>query len=292
MSALDKTLQKLESLIQSGNINWDYGFDLRNKNYHTGRHYSGIFNNIVLSMTKASCNYKYPYWIGFGQAIKSYIPVKQGEKGTPIMCKQYKKLFFDETTGMEIDSEDANSNSRCQEKSFWSTVYVFNIEQTSIDIDSVNQMAFSEKPEELEKLLDKYCTRENIVLADDSSDYPYYSPEEDRISLVPKERYYDLVAYYEAWTHECVHSTGHEKRLNRELQTRDKDKYDNEEIVAEFGTMLLLSEFDIEHREKDRAAYISSYLHGAEVKSIYDLCILAQKAVDYIRKGKNEHISI
>jgi len=56
--------------------------------------------------------------------------------------------------------------------------------------------------------------------------------------------------------------------------------------------MLLLSEFDIEHREKDRAAYISSYLHGAEVKSIYDLCILAQKAVDYIRKGKNEHISI
>ena len=223
MKALDKTLERLESLISNENLSFDSGFDVMNKNYYTRRYYSGLINNITLSITKAVMKYRFPYWIGFHQANKLYIPIKKGEKGTPIMCRQIRKTYFSQETGMQIDKSEANEDSYIEEKVFWNTVYVFNIEQTSIDIDAVNKIDFEERPKDLEILLDKFCDTEKIGIYEDSNDCPYYDPKKDEIHLVPKANYYDVVAFYENWAHECAHSTGHKMRLDRNLEERSKD---------------------------------------------------------------------
>lgn len=289
MSNLEKTLAKLESIISSGNLSFDYGFDLRNKNYATGRNYQGIFNNLVLSTERYLNNYKYPYWIGFHQAIKMYIPIKKEQKGTPIMCLQYKKKYLD-ILGNEVE-EDDNRVALTEQSRFWNTVYVWNIEQTSADLDSINSFSYSENTNELEKMLDKYISREKIALNHDAIDYCNYSLVNDTISMIHKDRFYDQTAYFEALTHECSHSTGHQSRLNRDIQTKDREKYNNEEIIAEFATMMIMSEFDIEKRNKDMATYIASYLNGNSIKSVYGLCLQSQNAVDYIHEKYKKELT-
>ena len=86
------------------------------------------------------------------------------------------------------------------------------------------------------------------------------------------------------------HSTGHSSRLNREMKKKDRELYYNEEIIAEFGTMVLMSEFNLDRRDKDMASYIQSYLVYSDIKSIYNLCKQSQQAVDFIKMaGKDEN---
>jgi len=287
MSAIDKTLEKIEEIIKQGNLSFDYGFSFVNKNYSTNKNYSGVFNNLVLSIDRYDKGYKFPYWIGFGQAQKSFIPVKKGEKGVPILCYKQRKVF------LNINEEEVDENSSdavfTKNSSYFDTVYVWNIEQTSIDIDSVNAFQFSENTDELEILLDKYRNSQKIELIHDDVSTSFYSVKSDIINLVPFESFYDKLAYFEAYTHECMHSTGHGSRLNREMTRNDKEKYCNEEIIAEFGTMVLMSEFNLERRDKDMATYINSYLVYSDIKSIYNLCKQSQQAVDFIKMaGKDE----
>ena len=287
MTIVEKTLDKLESILEKGNLNFDYGFDIVNKNYFTGRNYLGLFNNITLSIAKDSLGYKFPYWIGFGQASKMYIPVRTGEHGIPIMCKQYKKRYYD-GNGYEIEVEKGDSVDGLQyeENSYWTNVYVFNIEQTSIDIESVNQFDFNEDFTGIDNLLVKYMGREKIALSE-SFDYCKYNKIKDVISMVSKDSFYSKSAYYGSFAHECIHSTGHENRLNRKLvpKSLDPNGYANEELIAELGSMLILSEFEISSRESSSGAYIKSWMHDKSIKELYDFCTIAQKAVNFMKEG-------
>ena len=128
-------------------------------------------------MDRYSKGYKFPYWIGFGQAQKSFIPIKKGEKGVPILCYKQKKVFLNQ---YEEEVEEGSPDiSFTKYKSYFDTVYVWNIEQTSVDIDSINMFQFSENTDDLEILLDKYRNSQKIELIHNDVSTSFYSVKND-----------------------------------------------------------------------------------------------------------------
>ena len=87
--------------------------------------------------------------------------------------------------------------------------------------------------------------------------------------------------------HELVHSTGHEKRLNRNIKNAFGSKdYSKEELVAELGSAYSLGRLGIDTQSSTRnsTAYIQSWKkHISEDKYLFvSTAGKAEKACKYI----------
>ena len=101
------------------------------------------------------------------------------------------------------------------------------------------------------------------------ADKAYYSLTGDYIVCPPKEKFRSLSEYYGTLFHEFAHSTGADSRLKRfhpegeEKKKREgwsqKDKYAEEEIIAEFTACYLAKHFktDIDLSFKNNVAYMA-----------------------------------
>lgn len=91
----------------------------------------------------------------------------------------------------------------------------------------------------------------------------FYNPQEDMIILPKRELFVDKYSYYATQLHEICHSTGHESRLNRNLQVKDKKEYAREELIAEISSSFLMQDLNIpttaEHYDNHKA-YIQSWI--------------------------------
>lgn len=94
--------------------------------------------------------------------------------------------------------------------------------------------------------------------------------------------------YYSTYFHELVHSTGHSKRLGREL-SQEKKKYAFEELIAELGASYLCAESGILYFTlKNSAAYLKSWSKSlreemeADSKFFLKAAAKAQQASDFI----------
>ena len=91
----------------------------------------------------------------------------------------------------------------------------------------------------------------------------YYHPRTDRIHLPRKEDFYDMQEYYSTALHEVGHSTGHEKRLNRDFGDGfGTPSYAVEELRAEIASMFIEQDLGIVTEEKhiqNNSAYIESW---------------------------------
>ena len=93
--------------------------------------------------------------------------------------------------------------------------------------------------------------------------------------MVDKENFIDTQHanatehYYSVLFHELVHATGHNKRLNRFENTKSmkflegKQHYAYEELVAELGSMLFASKYNLSVEStvrEDHIAYLQSWI--------------------------------
>ena len=118
--------------------------------------------------------------------------------------------------------------------------------------------------QEAEKVLSDYSLRSGCRILHAKQDKAYYSPSLDEVHLPLREQFPDIREYYSTAFHECTHSTGHEKRLNRLTKGAffgDGD-YSKEELVAEIGAALLMNDLGIESPAtfKNSTAYIQNWL--------------------------------
>jgi antirestriction protein ArdC len=91
--------------------------------------------------------------------------------------------------------------------------------------------------------------------------------------------------YYSSLFHELVHATGHESRLNRKSEIKDKDEYALEELVAEMGAAMLCAHTGIfQEVEENVAAYCAGWIK--KLKNDKHMLVKAggraRKAVEYI----------
>lgn len=94
-------------------------------------------------------------------------------------------------------------------------------------------------------------------------DEAFYRPSTDEIHLPERNAFVDLPEFYSTALHEIGHSTGHEKRLNRDLSGGfGSDKYAEEELRAEIASIFMEQDLGIEASEKhiqNNSAYIQAW---------------------------------
>jgi antirestriction protein ArdC len=105
-------------------------------------------------------------------------------------------------------------------------------------------------------------------------------------------------AYQSTFYHECIHSTGHSKRLDRDLTGAfGHEDYAKEELVAELGSIFLCAQLGVTYDISQHASYIKSWQKAIKSNPRYITTAAkdAQKAFEYcmsqfelMRKYDNE----
>lgn len=111
-----------------------------------------------------------------------------------------------------------------------------------------------------EKILQYWSDNESKIIY--GGDEAFYRLSSDEIHLPERERFVDLPEFYSTAMHEVGHSTGHEKRLNRQMGKRGTSEYAVEELRAEIASMFLAQDFEIAATEEhvhNNSEYIKAW---------------------------------
>ena len=118
----------------------------------------------------------------------------------------------------------------------------------------------------------------------------YYKLTSDEINMPDQKLFKDQPSYYKVLFHELGHSTGHGKRLSRDMSGHKRTHaYSFEELIAEFTACFLsgVAGFDngLSDNIENSAAYMKGWLQGLKdnPKWLVQASSKAQKASDYIQ---------
>lgn len=231
------------------------------KNYVTKHVYSGI-NALITNLSP----YDIPCFLTLKQANELGGKVRKGSRSLPIVYwtvsyKDENGKFY----GEEINSEEEGRDMPNVQKLFLARYYqVFNI----ADVEGVDfnlpflDYDFDPIPT-CEQMIDHMPDAPEIRFGGNNA---YYVPSKDYVKVPFKAQFNTPEDYYFTLFHELVHSTGHEKRLNRPgimEKTKFGDiEYSQEELIAEIGASFLSAIAGIENPAlvENSHAYIAGWL--------------------------------
>ena len=296
---------KIIELLDSGDLPpwarpWRYSNLGAAHNALTKKQYRGI-NTWLLALSTSVGGYVDPRWLTFKQAQNLGGNVKKGEKSTWIVFwKIIRKTKSDQPDdNVEVFDQENPSANTTQSFPMARIYHVFNAEQT----DGCKLPALEQEPstphnpiEEAEIIV------ANMPYPPDFETYlqgnlpPHYIPTLDKVRVPDISRYNQPEMYYNSVFHELVHSTGHEKRLQRfesvKIGREDLHQYAAEELVAGMGAAMLTSKAGLEHVTiQADASYIKYWADRirADKSIIMTSAQRAQRAVDYISPPSPGH---
>jgi antirestriction protein ArdC len=246
-------------------------------NLITKKHYKGI-NHLLLN----SLGYAQNSFLTFHQLKELAGSVKKGEKACPVIFYKW------------VEKEDKENTGKMKKIPFLRYYPVFNVAQC--DGIPRKMIPVIEKPNDpiqaCDDLINKMPQRPIIHFKEHKA---YYHPEQDYINMPALLTFINSPAYYETLFHELVHSTGHEKRLNRkevsEYANFGSESYSIEELTAEIGACYLKSLTGITTDSfQNNASYIQGWLKKLknDKKLIIYASAQAQRATDFILGIGNE----
>lgn len=279
VSKANKTLEKMGEvaekvifLIEEKNLlPWDQGFvpgaivGGRLINHLTKRSYHGanMMTLLWLSLARVGENFSGEYMTA-AAAKSAYgddtFP-KKGTKAIPIFFP----CFFNEAEKRYWKPGDKENDKKFVGMRYWN---VFPIECFS-KFDSGEIVAQKEKitrknvatNEEIENFISEFAKATSLTLKRPSRALTAcYRPSLHEVQVSKIELYATNEQYYSTFFHELTHSTA--KAMKRKTGTKtEKDLYSAEELVAEFGALLLCEYFGItkESSVKNSATYIDSW---------------------------------
>jgi antirestriction protein ArdC len=278
MNVYEIVTNRIIESLQGGIIPWQKPWKAgarHPKNLLTKKAYRGI--NVLLLWPGQFAS---PYWVTFRQALALGGGVHKGQKGTPIVFWKVGKRE-EEPDGPEAETS----------LSFILRYYtVFNVEQCDgLTVPAVEGTAAQIDPiEHCEQLISDWSGKPTMTPNNPDEYRAYYRPHTDSVHMPLRNRFIDAPHYYATLFHELVHSTGHEKRLNRTnfIGSFGDHNYSKEELVAETGSAFLCAIAGIsnEHIEQNTTAYIQSWIRmlKSDSKMIVQAAAQAQKAADMI----------
>lgn len=233
----------------------------------TGRPYS-LLNQMLLEHRAGE-------YLTYGQIQAEGGRIKKGEQAQMVVFWSFVQKVIDTKV---IEEKDGNGDvvgtetrETIKTTPILKAYQVWHIEQTEgIKPKWNNEVRkFEHEPiEEAEVVAACYIGREGIKLEIENDDRACYSPILDRVRVPQMQQYPVREEYYSTLFHELTHSTGHEKRLNREgiagVHFFGDAGYSKEELIAEMGSafVLQLLGIDCEKAFKNSVAYIQSWLRA------------------------------
>ena len=267
--------------MEEGNTPWRKGWATSGfapTSLQTGKAYQGI-NSLLLSFLGSE--YSRPLWVTYKNAQTLGGNVRKGEKGTPVV---YASKVTKEQEGKET-------------RTFFTYRYstVFNIDQcdglTLPAIYSIKREPVAITPA-IQGAWDNYLNRPELFYREQAG--AFYSPSGDSITLPALHQFEDANEHAYTLAHEMIHSTGHESRLNRWTTPEDKPSkfgcasYAREELIAELGACMLLSNLGADFDLPNSAAYVKNWLTALKNDSslIFKASAKAQAAANLIQGVK------
>ena len=274
MNVYEIVTERMIEELKKGNIPWLKPWTGTKDGAYsrsTGRAYSFI-NQMMLKHTGEHLTYK--------QATEAGGSVRKGEKSELV-------VFFKPYPVKDTDASGKQVDKIIPLLRYYN---VFHITQCD-GIEAKHQpeeVKIFDPIVEAESLKDEYISREGISYLEEVGNRAYYSPKLDAVKLPDRSQFDQVTEFYSTVFHELVHSTGHEKRLNR--LTKDahfgNQEYSKEELVAEIGAAAILNKLNIESDSsiKNNIAYVGSWLKALQndSKMIVYAAGKAEKAVNLI----------
>jgi antirestriction protein ArdC len=284
-------------------------------NYVTGKPYTGI-NYLLLNFPTQIVNdkrvlapneNKSPYYLTFNQIESLGVKLKQGSKGHEVVYYNFILNYKDENNS--FTSTDANkfeefvkANNITPEQveaklsrfpilkyyKVFSADDCEGLKPKSPKLKQINPIEIAQK------IIDGYPNKPGYVFGTDRA---FYTPSKDVVSMPNIPAFSSEATYYSTFFHEIVHSTGHKKRLSRDMSgSFGNAAYAFEELIAELGAVYLSSEAGILfHTRNNSAKYLRGW-NSRLVKKMQDdnrffmrAAAEAQKAANYIL-GDKEHL--
>lgn len=267
--------------------------------------YGEITNRIIAEMEQGEIPWRKP-WMASGLAIshttgKPYSLLNQmllGRAGEYLTFKQVhaeggyvrkgeraKMVVF--WKWLEKEDEETGEVSQIPFLKYYN---VFHIDQcegiTAKHVTSMPDVV--EADAEAETIIADYVKREGVTIENQEGNNAYYQPLTDRIVLPLMKQFKETAEYYSTAFHEMVHSTGHEKRLNRLDAPAHfgSEDYSKEELIAEIGAAALVNHCKLETSQsfRNNSAYIQNWLSVLknDKRFIVSAAGKAEKAVNYI----------
>lgn len=239
----------------------------------TGKNYNGV-NRLFLMTAAMERGYADNRWLTYKQMEEKGWSFKRDEEGRSLgknagVAIEYFELR-DKQTKQPFDRHTLDSMTADEKNEYMDeNVYpirkyyrVFNAEVIegipALEKREIDSSGYNERAERLLRFWSK--TESEIVYGGNEA---VYRPKTDKIYLPQREQFIDLPEYYSTALHEVGHSTGHEKRLNRDLSgSKDSPEYAVEELRAEIASMFIEQDLEISVKEKhieNNSAYIQSW---------------------------------
>ncbi len=279
----ESVTQSIIECLENGVIPWEQDWKSSGgipKSLNSQKAYRGI-NSLVLITKQVACGYQSSYWATKKQLESLGATVKPDQEGkyTPVL---YFRML--DLKGADESSDRAIPFARFSQN--------YNLDQ----VDGLDRIKAMEKYgeskidfvplEQCQRIVDLYASKPKVWHGKSAS--PCYFPLADEIHMPNQEQFQSAEGYYKTLFHELAHSTGHEKRLKRDLKSViAKTEYSKEELIAEMTAAFLATEAGIsKHHAIDRsAAYCQSWLKVLrnDRKMLVQAASAASKAADYIQ---------
>jgi len=296
-----KTREELIKLyinsLEEGIIPWEKMWETSEpRNAVTGESYKGI-NNLYLSYIAYKRGYKDNRWCTYLQKKNNNWKFKGNVEGQGIniefwkvYCKSEKKNY----NRIEYERIIKKHPERKDDFYLYSVNYiVFNGDL----IEGLPELKIDSK----EIVSNEYINNiiDNLgVKYDEYGNEAYYNYNEDKVVLPPRKNFKNDYAYYSTQLHELAHASGHISRLNRNLQTKDREEYAKEELKAEISSSFFMQKLNLEYDENhliNHKSYIQSWLKILKDKpsELFKAISDANKIVNYLEdksfiKSKNK----
>lgn len=239
----------------------------------TGKQYRGI-NNLFLTLIAMSRGYSDNRWMTFHQMEERDWHFKTDEegnglgKGAGVTIEFYElrdrktKKPFDRHTldGMTLEEKEEYERENVYPVRKYYRVFNGDVID-GIPVKEVEPLDESGRNERADKLIDYWSEKEAKIIYGGSR--AFYRQSTDEIHLPEYADFANMQEFYATALHEMGHSTGHEKRLNREIQNKFGDEnYAIEELRAELASMFMEQDLGIvvdESHIRNNSAYIKNW---------------------------------
>lgn len=277
-------LDKVNELLSGDLIPWRQPwFSVSKRNFVSGKPYRGV-NRWMLALDSEE------FYLTFNQINELGLRLKQGSKSRIVVFWK----FLEKKVSQQSQDESENN------KTFIPLLRYYRIFRAS-DVEGLTEEMITKKKEKLGIPVRKNET--DLVIDDFISklksdirfggDRAFYSVTDDYIQIPKLENFESTDTYYETIFHELVHWTKAKERLDRSFKQDDdkaqaahRDEYSREELVAEIGSVLLLSHFGRKVDINNSSAYLSgwaSYIKQ-DKNCVFSASTKAEEAVNYLLK--------
>ena len=253
------------------------------RNVLTGHEYQGS-NPALLCLQSSIRGWHLPLFIGAGQARSINCLPKKGSKSARILQPLLREF--------ETKELDENGDAKKAQYMSYKCVPIFNVQDIrGLDDEAskkleklIDDAVLTSKPRDLDVRVkeahDRLFQWEKEVTTIKGGDRAYYRELSDEIVVPKRYNFKNDESYLCTYAHECIHSTKHKSRLNR-----NNLSYANEELVAELGAYIVCNRLQISNLDTmNHAAYLESWcpMLRKDPKILFKSLANASKAADLV----------